>query len=95
VDLQLHKEIENDLIKRSSLAQTLIKKLYKEIQELRKNESHSYTHTPDSEREAITSRHSSKPEDEESLNKIRFEVANLKNENNYLQSMQKIYSKKY
>lgn len=35
-DLSLHKEMENDLIKRSSLAQTLIKKLYREIQDLKR-----------------------------------------------------------
>ena len=82
VDLELHKEIENDLIKRSSLAQTLIKKLYKEIQELKKNNHsslQSQIRTPESEREAITSRQSSNVEQEESLNKMKFELANLKN----------------
>jgi len=53
LDLELHKEIENDLIKRSSLAQTLIKKLYKEIQELKKQNiesgSRTYSQTPAAE----------------------------------------------
>lgn len=49
LDLQLHKEIENDLIKRSALAQTLIKKLYREMQELRKDSQAAtppHTHAP-------------------------------------------------
>lgn len=33
-ELELHKEIENDLVKRSSLAQKLIKQLNKRIREL-------------------------------------------------------------
>lgn len=34
MDLELHKNIENDLVKRSSLAQNLIKQLNQRIKEL-------------------------------------------------------------
>lgn len=104
--MQLHKEIESDLIKRSSLAQTLIKKLYKEIQELKKTQADStasynasYNASPsrnqDSERAQVTSRESSEREQEETINKLKFELANLNNYKHYMENMQKVYSKKY
>jgi hypothetical protein len=34
INLDLHKQIENDLVKRSSLAQSLIKQLNKKLKEL-------------------------------------------------------------
>ena len=40
INLDLHKQIENDLVKRSSLAQSLIKQLNKKLKELENKQTH-------------------------------------------------------
>ena len=40
INLDLHKQIENDLVKRSSLAQSLIKQLNKKLKELENKDFH-------------------------------------------------------
>jgi len=94
--LELHKEIENDLVKRSSLAQKLIRQLNKRIRELegesivqasraKVNESNvrSVNQSQDSSR-ISSSKMSASKDIEEELNKLRFDYANLKNHSLYL-----------
>lgn len=94
--MELHKEIENDLVKRSSLAQKLIRQLNKRIRELegesivqasraKVNESNvrSVNQSQDSSR-ISSSKMSASKDIEEELNKLRFDYANLKNHSLYL-----------
>jgi hypothetical protein len=73
----LHKEIEADLVKRSSLAQTLIKKLYREIQEGKRSQLESENTlrnpTPESSRHNPSTESDGKEkEQEETINKLKF-----------------------
>jgi hypothetical protein len=70
----LHKDIESDLVKRSSLAQTLIKKLYREIQENKKSQPDPALHTPtpQSSRRSSAESEGREREQEEAVNKLKF-----------------------
>lgn len=81
----------------------MIKKLYKEIQDLKKKSGNINTQAQSeaalSERDRFVSRESEfselDKEKDEIVNKLKFEIANLNNEKHYMESIQKIYSKKY
>lgn len=102
IELQLHKEIEADLVKRSSLAQTLIRKLYREIQESKRSQLESENTnslrnpTPESSRHnQSTESDGREKEQEETINKLKFELASVKNYNRYMESLQRNFSRKY
>jgi hypothetical protein len=89
-------------VKRSSLAQILIKKLYKEIQQSKKNqmetENSFRNQTPESSREDLNSKESNDEavkEKDEAINKLKFELASAKNYNHYMENVHRNYSKKY